>query len=544
MPQRRASRLLAALIFALLALTLASQAHAHAVLVETVPRDGAVLPEAPREVMLRFSEPVAPVMLRVLGIDARAIADRTQARVENETVRIALPENLPSTTYVVTYRVISVDSHPISGTIVFSVGDAPATTRNERAAQDRIVLAAVAAMRGLFLAALLIATGGVLVLWRVAGFDPEATRRMRRILGGTGLAALVLAPALLGVTGCYLAGTSLAGITEFANWRVALAAPLAQSLAVAATGLVLMIVAVPRLGSSANRLVAVSGSLIALGSFALTGHAATAAPQWLMRWAVPVHALCAAFWLGALPLLLTVLRDAPETAHKLVVRFSRDAIVVVAVILALGLAIAIVQIEHVAMLWQSTYGIVLAGKLAAVALLLAVAAHNKWYATPLLARDGAAGASVLRQAIHAEYLVFAAVLAFTAVLGQLEPPRTAVMRDTQAAAGHKADFTASVVEGGHTIALSVAPARAGHNAFAVDVTDAAGRRVTPADVTLELALPEAGIEPIRRKAAGDGSGRFVYHGSDVALSGRWRIEVHALIDDFTKRIAAFDVPIR
>jgi copper transport protein len=307
---------------------------------------------------------------------------------------------------------------------------------------------------------------------------------------------------------------------------------------------VLMLVALPRLDSSANRLVAVSGSLIALASFALTGHAATAAPQWLMRWAVPVHALCAAFWLGTLPLILAALRGTPEDAHKLVTRFSRDAIVVLTVLLALGLTIALVQLEHVAMLWQSAYGIVLAGKLAAVALLLAVAVHNKWYATPVLARDAAAGASVLRQAIHAEYLLFAAILAFTAVLGQLEPPRTAVMRDTQAAAGGKADFTASVVEGGHTIALSVAPARAGHNALAVDVSDAAGRRVTPREVTLELALPAAGIEPIRRKAAADPSGRFVYHGSDLALSGRWRVEVHVLIDDFTKRSVTFDVPIR
>ena len=60
-------------------------AEAHAVLVDTVPDDGAVLREAPRQVVLRFSEPVAPVMLRVLDIDARPIADASQARVENET---------------------------------------------------------------------------------------------------------------------------------------------------------------------------------------------------------------------------------------------------------------------------------------------------------------------------------------------------------------------------------------------------------------------------------------------------------------------------
>jgi copper transport protein len=440
--------------------------------------------------------------------------------------------------------VISVDSHPISGTIVFSIGDAASPPRQGRRMEDRLVLAATVATRGLFLAALLLAAGSVLALWRVARFADGAARRMRGVLVGAGLAALALAPLSLGVSGCYLAGTSLASFADSATWRVALAAPLAQSLAVASTGLVLILVALPRLELAANRLVAVSGSLIALASFALTGHAATAAPQWFMRAAVPLHALCAAFWLGALPLLLWILRGAAEIAHPLVIRFSRYAVATVAVILVLGVAIALVQLRHIEMLWQTAYGVVLAGKLAAVGLLLAVATHNKWYATPLLARDPSVGATLLRQAIHAEYLLFAAILVFTAVLGQIEPPRTAVLRDTEAVARGHADFIARATEGGHTIVLSVAPARTGHNALAVEVTDAAGVRVQPAEVTLELALPAAGIEPIRRKAVADPSGRFVHHSSDLAFSGAWRVEVHVLIDDFTKRIAVFDVPIR
>ena len=160
------------------------------------------------------------------------------------------------------------------------------------------------------------------------------------------------------------------------------------------------------------------------------------------------------------------------------------------------------------MLWQSPYGIVLMGKLAAVALLLAVAVHNKWYATPLLRRDAAAGQRVLTQAISAEYLLFAAILGFTAALAQIEPPRTTVLRDATTLTQGQANFAERVSDGGHTIALSIAPARAGHNAFAVDVTDAAGQRVRPAEVALDLSLPAAGIEPIRRKATAEPSGRY------------------------------------
>ena len=526
-----------------LALILSSgAAHAHAVLIESQPADGAVLREAPREVVLRFNEPVAPVMLRVLDIEAKAIADGSQARIENETLRLALPPDLPNATYVVTYRVISLDSHPVSGTIMFSLGEAPAPGQAAHLpAQDRMTVATVAASRTLFLGALLIAAGGILALWRVAEFDAHAVRRARRTLVMSEISALVFGAVSLGIAGCSLTGLSLAGLADPAAWRIALAAPLAKSLAVAATGLVLILAAVPRLEHGGNRLVAVAGSLIAVGSFALTGHAATAAPQWLMRWAVPLHALCAAFWLGSLPLLRAAVRtETPERAHRLVVRFSAHAIAAVVLILALGVAIAVVQVEHVAMLWQTAYGIVLMGKLAAVVLLLAVAAHNRWHATPLLA--GARPGALIR-AIYAEYLLFAAILALTATLGQLEPPRAAVERDTRALMS-RPDFTASIVEAGTTVTLSVAPARAGHNALVVAVSDANGTLVTPQEIALEMSLPSAGIEPLRRKAVREASGSFIYHSNDLALPGRWRIDVHVLIDDFTKKVVSFAVEIR
>jgi copper transport protein len=514
------------------------------VLVEASPADGAVMAQGPREVVLRFNEPVALVMLRVLDAGAKPIADTSQARVENETLTLPLPPDLPNATYVVSYRVISIDAHPVSGAIVFSIGDTTAAARGDQApVSNRATILAVAVTRALFLVALLTSTGGILALASVAGFGGEAVRRTRRILVLAAAAALALSVLLLGVAGCNLAGTSLAGLASATAWRVVSTSSLAKSLAVAVAGLVLILVALPRLGR--NRLVALAGSVIAMASFALTGHAATAAPPWLMRGAVPLHALCAAFWLGALPLLIAAVRAGPAAdAHRLVARFSAQAVIVVVVILLLGLAIALVQIGHVAMLWQTPYGIVLMGKLAAVALLLAVAAHNKWHAAPLLAGGGASARRVFLRAIAAEYVLFAAIVGFTAALGQIEPPRAVVERDTRALARGQADFVASINEAGRTITLSVAPARAGHNALAVEVTDAVGRRLLPQEVVLEMSLPSAGIEPLRRTAAREPSGHFVYHSHDLAFAGRWRIDVHVLVDDFTKTIASFDVPIR
>src|SRR3954466_1187397 len=111
-------------ILLLLLLFGSEAAHAHAVLLDTAPADGAVLATAPTEVTFRFNEPVSPVTLRVLSIDARPIADGSDARTENDTIILPLPPDLPNGTYVVSYSVISLDSHAIAGSFAFSVGDA------------------------------------------------------------------------------------------------------------------------------------------------------------------------------------------------------------------------------------------------------------------------------------------------------------------------------------------------------------------------------------------------------------------------------------
>jgi copper transport protein len=535
------------LILLALLLTLASGRHAfaHAALVESVPADGAVLTAAPADVMLRFSEPVAPVMLRVLDIDAKPVADGARAQVEDTIIRLPLPAGLAHGTYVVSYRVISVDSHPISGAVVFSIGDSSAADRLSRAhSLGRWMAPTIAAVRALFVAALLIATGTMLALWRLADFAPDIVRRNRRAVVIASGAALCSGAILLVLTGRDFAGTSLAGHVEVEAWQVLLTSSLARSLAVATAGVVLILAALWRLAQGSSRMAAVVGSVIAIASFALTGHAATAAPQQLMRWAVALHALCAAFWLGSLPVLGASLRtDPPKRAMALVQRFSSHAVAAVALLLALGLIIAIVQVEHLDMLWRTAYGRILLAKLAAVALLLAVAIHNKWRTAPRLATDANA-VQGLRHAIGVEYILFAIVLALTAALGQVEPPRARVARDTAAVAGGAADFSASVTQGSYRITLSVSPARAGHNALAVDVADSNGQRLAPQEVALELSLPAAGIEPLRRKAARDPAGGFIHHGGELSLAATWHVEVHVLIDDFTRTIAAFDVLIR
>jgi copper transport protein len=108
---------LAALAAGLLGVS--STAWAHASLVTSMPEDGVTVSPSPPVVGLRFSEPVRPVVIRLVGPDGQAtdIAPRTRG----EHVEVPLPA-LADGGYLLNWRVVSADGHPVAGTVSFSVG--------------------------------------------------------------------------------------------------------------------------------------------------------------------------------------------------------------------------------------------------------------------------------------------------------------------------------------------------------------------------------------------------------------------------------------
>ena len=118
---------LAAAVAAVGALAVApAAALAHASLEATSPARGADLKTAPRAVTFRFDEPVEGNFGAVRVFDAKG------GRVDDNRVvhpggrgpelSVGLTPGLADGTYTATYRVISADSHPVSGGVVFSIG--------------------------------------------------------------------------------------------------------------------------------------------------------------------------------------------------------------------------------------------------------------------------------------------------------------------------------------------------------------------------------------------------------------------------------------
>lgn len=100
---------------------LAVAAMAHASLTGAVPADGAVVNAPPKTLSLSFSEPVSPLVLRLILPDGQSKTLETFV-LRDRTLEIAAPGDLAAGTHVLAWRVVSEDGHPVAGSTIFSIG--------------------------------------------------------------------------------------------------------------------------------------------------------------------------------------------------------------------------------------------------------------------------------------------------------------------------------------------------------------------------------------------------------------------------------------
>jgi methionine-rich copper-binding protein CopC len=118
----RAGRLLFALAaLALVAVLGAAPATAHSVLLQTSPARGATVASAPDSVALTFNEmPQGEFStIHVTGPDGQR-RDNGHVQVVNDVVTEPLGGTRPAGRYVVDWRVVSADGHPVSGEFAFT----------------------------------------------------------------------------------------------------------------------------------------------------------------------------------------------------------------------------------------------------------------------------------------------------------------------------------------------------------------------------------------------------------------------------------------
>ncbi|MEU4608900.1 copper resistance CopC/CopD family protein [Streptomyces umbrinus] len=389
---------LVALLGTLFLLGGAGSVSAHSAVRETTPGEGTVLKSAPKQVTMTFTESVGITddSLRVLSPENRRVnaGDTEHASGRSDSVRVPLDDGLADGTYTVAWRVVSADSHPISGAFTFSIGK-PSETTASVSAEPAVNPASGAlydiARYGAYAAvALLIGAATFVLVCRPASAEP-----LRGLVRAGWWVLVATTAALLLFRGPYERGTGPSTLldpelientlTSRPGW--ALLARLAL-LAGAAVFLV-------RLGRGAaaetegpekeqvrpKPVVLAVGGVLAVGlagTWAAAEHASAGIQVPLAMTSSMLHLLAMAVWLGGLAALLTTLhRSEALLSAASVARFSRLAFASVAVLVLTGVYQSWRGLGSWDAVFDTSYGRILVVKVCAVVLLLAAAGFSR-----------------------------------------------------------------------------------------------------------------------------------------------------------------------
>ncbi len=524
----------------LLVLGLQSPAQAHAVLTKTSPAANSVVQQAPSEIVLTFSESITPVndKIRVIGPDGKR-ADNGKISAAGAELRIGMNAEQPRGTYLVSFRVISADSHPVPGGFTYSYGQQSATpaTLPEPEGENTAVSNLIKANKYLGYLGLVLLVGAA---WVLAVLWPSRLNRRgaKRVLWtGFGVVALTT------VAGLYLyipytSGTTLFGVSGNAAseaMQSTYSKVMLVRLALLAVGAILLR---PMLKGTSGRvdqvLLLVVGGLGAL-TYSLAGHPAASPVPAVSVVADSLHLAAAAFWLGGLAMLaLFLLRQADEReAEAILPVWSRWAGFAVSVVLLAGVVAALIEVGTVTALLETSYGRWILVKIGLVGLLLIVAS----FARRLVPR---LETGKLRRLVIAELTIAAVVLGVTAILTQTTPARTAeAVAQAPAQQGY---FTATLDSALYKLQVEVDPAKLGNNLVHLYAYTPDGKPLAVIEWKVTAALPAAGVEPIEvptlKLAENHVTGSMT-----LPTAGAWQFRFTLRISEFDQDSVTATVPI-
>ena len=558
----RAGRIVGALAAVVLCLAvMPGVASAHAYLVRTSPAASRVLNAAPRQVSLTFDEAVEPrfAIISVTNVDGHqeTTGPVQRSAADPDTLVVPLRPGLPEGWYLIYWRAISVDGHPVQGAFTYAVGPDPGP-----APQFAVPSISAGATAPNLLITRWVMFLSVMVAIGLFAFRFSVTRLLPRRVDGTGLRALsvaFVAASIIGVLAIpvYLdfaiASDSLRSVfdvgalvplfrvTAFGRGYVDMM--LCFALFCVAAWVALLVDRPSRRSRSLAEILAQTGALLAAGATVAlpgaVGHAGQTSPRGLSVAIDWLHLIAGSVWLGGLVGLLvlwfTVGSGRRLAALSVVVpRFSGVALGSVALLLATGTVATIVHMPAVDALWDTGYGVAILVKIAILVAAMAVAAGNLLSTRPRLAGAGggsgagnaaAAGAAgLLRRLIAVEAVLVSGAVFVAALLSSLAPPPPAFAKQNAALASVGPGRVAQTIErAGYRLQVLVSPNKAAApDSFALRVTKG-GRPVRHADITLTFNHTEMQMPQQQYQLTETRPGVYSRRAPALIMVGKWAL---------------------
>ena len=542
------------------ALAVPAAAWAHAALLSTVPSPSQTVNTPPKQLELTYSEAVEPRFAIVSVTDAaggqQTAGPPTRSPANVDTLVVPL-KKVSEGWYLVWWRVISEDGHPVRGAYTFAVGPNPGPAPqfvipsvSETATTGRLLVARWIAFLSVMTAI------GIFVL-RMAVARPLIRRVPGTRLRAVSIAFLVASAVALVAIPVY-AFFATAQFALRSVWNVGAIVPLMRASSFGrgyldlwltfALFLIAALVALwvdrpEREHRSVAEVLAFGGALLAAGAALLipgiAGHAAVTSPRALAMFLDWAHLSAGAVWVGGLIGLLVLWSSLPAARRVagLVVcvpRFSNVAFVSVNVLIVSGVGAAIIHLPTISALWQTAYGKAILWKVGLLLVAMGIAAVNLLWTRPRLQASagpdpdvGPSTAKVLRGLVASEILLVAGIVFAAAVLSSLPPPPKA-LAGLGPAPVHvgPGPVSTTVQRNGYTVKAGVTPNRAAQpNKFVVAITRD-GKPVTGANVTTTFSMldMEMGQQEYAFKETSPG----VYERSapSLLMVGHWGIAFH------------------
>ncbi|HUJ34476.1 MAG TPA: FixH family protein [Solirubrobacteraceae bacterium] len=553
---RRARTALALLAAAVAAgLALPATADAHAYLVKTVPAASVVLNGPPPNIQLTYDEAVEPRFAIISVTDADGHQETTgpvhRSPSDPDTLVVPLRPNLPEGWYLIYWRAISVDGHPVNGAFTYAVGPNPGPAPEFRVPS----ISATATTPGLLITRWLMfvfvmAAIGLLVLRLIVA------RSLVRAVEGVSLRPLAIAFGIAAGLGLiaipvYLdvstANDSLRSVFDLtalvplfrvtAFGRAMVDLEICFALFVLAAAIALWNDRPDRARRSVAELIASVGALLAAAAVLVVpgaaGHAAQTSPRGLTLLFDWLHLASGSVWLGGLAGLLVLWWTVPSPTRVpalsvFVPRFSNVALGSVVVVAATGVGEAVVHMPAVNALWETGYGEAILVKAGLLGLAMLIASGNLLRSRPrLIAAQrspevGPPAARLLRGLVSGEVVVVIGVVFAAAVLSSLAPPPPAFALENSAIAtvgpGRVAD---TVRHAGYVLQVLVSPNKAAApDSFALRITKD-GQPVRGANVTLLFNHLEMQMPTQEYQLTETAPGIYSRAAPALVMVGRW-----------------------
>jgi copper transport protein len=485
-------------VVAAAALAWPAAAWAHAALLKTVPVASRTINQAPTEVRLTYSEPVEPrfAIVSVTDAEGRQVTSASPAAAPGapQTLVTRL-RRVPEGWYLVFWRVISADGHPVRGAFTFAVGPNPGPppqfrvpSLSETATTTRLLIArwivflSVLSALGLFVLRAIVARPVVRAV-------PGSSLRPLVVAFGVAVAIglvsipvyVLLATAQFTLRSFWDFGDIVPAARSSGFGRDFLDLELVLALFAVAAAALFAVERPEREQRSVVELLALPAALAAGAATlllpALAGHAGQKSPRGLSLPLDAAHLAAAGIWLGGLiglvVLWLAVGPSRRSAALALVVpRFSAVAFCSVLLLIGTGIGQAFLELPTFATLWQTSYGQALLWKIGLLSAALLLAAVNLARTKPRLQARDTSAPLLLRRLVQGEIVLVVAALFAAGVLASLAPPSSALARVQDIAARVGPGPVATVIpKAPYRVRVEVTPNRAAvQNAFSVSLT--------------------------------------------------------------------------